>query len=291
MTKHSVSECEKQLKQVTAELCKADIPTTLAVARQKDAGLFLTLTHNRRKLLLDFRVQIEFDEGLSSTPKVTLVGTDRKFRQAVIRVQEGARSVVRQVTLNTKYEDDSDRRRRREHAIDKFPIAMPPNTKFTAKFANRSMDDTVTYAVTGEAPATDLHFIVGFDESHMFISLLPGKVAGVAEAHQVLIPKELRGRTDYLRQGEFFFVPVTDAEIRRISRSRYAAVEEAIPKGDNNSDHMATSRVDVACNGKTWHHYVTGLVANDRHSLFLNGWYRVVQNTELPNPSDSQTWD
>jgi hypothetical protein len=64
------------------------------------------------------------------------------------------------------------------------------------------------YQVRQHAPETTTAFLVGIDESSHFISQLPELATSVEEAHEILKPEGLGD--NYLRQGEWFFVPVTD---------------------------------------------------------------------------------
>jgi hypothetical protein len=52
------------------------------------------------------------------------------------------------------------------------------------------------------------YYLSSMDGNNFFISLLPGKVETVDQAFEALKPAEING-TEYKRQGEWFFVPVS----------------------------------------------------------------------------------
>ena len=63
-------------------------------------------------------------------------------------------------------------------------------------------------------------FLVGFDQRHLFAVQVPSGDT-VAEAHEALKPAEVRAAEEYwpgrlIRQGEWFFVPVTAKEEARV---------------------------------------------------------------------------
>ena len=68
-------------------------------------------------------------------------------------------------------------------------------------------------------------------------------------------------------------------------------IDQCVPlmKGDDDSDHIADCILRFE--DSSVQDFVTGAIENERHHLFLNGWYRVMTNLELPNPGDSQLWD
>ncbi len=78
----------------------------------------------------------------------------------------------------------------------------------------RTWDSTQRKMVmrTNKIQAEKRHFLMGMDESHLFICRLPTAAATVAEAHRILAPDEVHDRRarkeKVLRQGEWFFTPV-----------------------------------------------------------------------------------
>lgn len=127
--------------------------------------------------------------------------------------------------------------------------------------------------------------LVGMDERHLFVCPLERNASSVREAHHYLQPAAVRSTSDKQRkrsqrQGEWFFLPVTDAEV-------LLAINEMVwltgPQRRVPVDLAAGARphvVDerVALGDAT---YVRGCVRHpDHHVLKLSGWHRVHINTE-----------
>jgi hypothetical protein len=287
------------LKTIGETLKKAGIPTKVSHQISEEHRFVLSLNGSRKRLDLDLDLvddhyldddRIADKDKIYPIPQVSLINVDSERRQAVLRVRESARKISRDVTMGrctSRPGKDTVRRR--------FPIALPQGTTYEVKFIgssnfNRDTDERdYRYEVVASAPKSDQFFLVGFDEKHMFVSMLPKAVTSVAEAHSVLAPKEVQGRKDVLRQGEFFFIPVTEAEIKILCRVRQIIECDAgIRRSDGvESDHYAMTLVEYS-----GHQFATGPISHERHEiLFLNGWYRVAVNNELPNPSDQTQWD
>ncbi|MFX0033072.1 MAG: hypothetical protein ACFE9P_10435, partial [Candidatus Hermodarchaeota archaeon] len=76
--------------------------------------------------------------------------------------------------------------------------------------------------VTRRTSSLTRKYLVGMDETHLFISELPqeGAINKVKEAHKVLKPEYIimseKDNQRIRRQGEWFFVPVTEKELKLI---------------------------------------------------------------------------
>src|SRR4029077_18702464 len=64
-------------------------------------------------------------------------------------------------------------------------------------------------------------FLVGMDESHLFVSQLTTAARTVAEAHEGIPPRVLEERPETARQVEWFFVPLTDEERQLLAKSSH----------------------------------------------------------------------
>jgi hypothetical protein len=91
------------------------------------------------------------------------------------------------------------------------------------------------------APRSLQYFLVGYDEDHLFISNLPGPVKSVAEAHLILMPTEILPGQTYFRQGEFFFVPLTDKQLKEFWKNIEQSYTQTYlqKKNGDDSDHEA----------------------------------------------------
>lgn len=138
------------------------------------------------------------------------------------------------------------------------------------------------YQVCQHAPETTTAFLVGIDESSYFISQLPKLVTSVDEAHEVLKPAGLGN--NYLRQGEWFFVPVTDSPVvedldARLRRSLKRHNSATLGGLERRSSHRG---ITVTAYGGR---YAIGPIVDTRNGhhkrLMLNGWHKVMRNTEV----------
>jgi len=246
-----------------------------------DDSFFVTLNDSRDKITLNL---LERSKSLyppspeTVLPKVTLVDVNEKFRQFVLSIKEPARKLTRQVRIYSRVKPN------RNHVISNFRVTLPTGTKYVVNYKGKS-GLTHIFSVTARVSTSDVHLLIGYDESHLFVSMLPGVVSSVPEAHDILTPEELRGRADLLRQGEFFFVPASEDDIRSIKTST-ACGETYVQTTIFESDHAAT----CFCQGGE-NHYAVGAIMNERHDmLFLHSWHRVVRNCEIESENGS-SWD
>lgn len=134
--------------------------------------------------------------------------------------------------------------------------------------------------------------LAGMDESHLFICPLAERASSVEEAHRKLAPSAVRRAHRSLkvrRQGEWFFLPVTDPQER-------ARVEEAIRSGRVVGDEGITAagrphRVEQFLRvGEE--SYALGRVKHPDHRVLrLKTWHRVFRNTEEINVRPTgMTW-
>jgi len=292
----------EQVEEAVDQLQQVGITTVLRSRKElSDTNpVELSLNDSRNKLIIS--VAKYYEEDISANLTFKVQDTSKEFRQAVLFVKEGKRTIKRTVTIHldrkTKIRSDSSSVWRRE-----FPVALPEGkSKFTARYV--SVVEDIDYRcwvhsveITAEVEATSTYFLLGFDEEHMFVSMLPRKAKTVVGAHTMLMPPALRKRTDVIRQGEFYFVPVSDEEGDKITRfikallkqgadEMYLLSSEQLTKDKVESDHTAqcSYRTKAA-------QYVMGAVGNERHYTMLPGWHRVYQNLEVPAPDDAYTWD
>lgn len=156
----------------------------------------------------------------------------------------------------------------------------------------KNCGDYFNYEATAIVSKSVVNFLVGFDENSKFICALKKQPKSVVDAHEMLRPKDVPKGS--IRQGEFFFVPATKKEVKKIVKSR---VFESRPL-ELNSSHIASTTVMT---GKNSHKvkYAIGVVNDERGAkrhkpLILSSWHRVVRNNEIrvsPLPSANTYWD
>jgi len=138
--------------------------------------------------------------------------------------------------------------------------------------------------VTRRTSSLTRKYLVGMDETHLFISELPqeGAINKVKEAHKVLKPEYIitseKDNQKIKRQGEWFFVPVTEKELKLIEKNANF-IEEKVPIGQSvrGNPHIADELLTLE--NKI---YVSGKVRHVEHrTLKLRDWFRVLKNTEV----------
>ncbi len=141
-------------------------------------------------------------------------------------------------------------------------------------------------------------FLLGMDEAHLFIALLPEAAGTVAGAHAALKPAivaqaERRG-AGVTRQGEWFFIALSRAEeawvsdlARRVLRvSRSIGIAEGIGLRRVGQPHVAAELVVVRSlpdpyGDRSDRAYVRGAVTHpDHRPVVFDRWRKVVPNTE-----------
>lgn len=253
-----------------------------------------------------------------TTAEISIVG-DRKLRQAVITIKEDERVVTasghRSIWFTSHWTETEIKRRLNPSSYWTGPSIPTNGTKFSFKKIEESdtVDATypryvnIRYTIEAVVPESTERFLVGLDEVGLFISRLPRRdYASVQEAHEALRPKIVPEGA--LRQGEFFFVPVTKAEQAYIDKLPEERTNPALgsltwetglkAKGNTyvrrleaSSSHGATKAFSLpsAAVSKKFSKYplvVSGTVLDSRvgrHKPLDLGdtWYHVVRNNEL----------
>jgi hypothetical protein len=190
-----------------------------------------------------------------SDNQVRVESVDKNKKQAILAIQEPAREVINERQV---YDDK-------------------------ARKVKTVRQSTVTDA--------DLkRFLVGMDEMHLFMCQLPkgSGAKSITKAHKVLKPKSIgKKRSNYKRQGEWFFTPVKGSLANRLEALKKQTEEGKGSERDVRRQFGmrsgGTSRPHVA----EWYislnndNYVKGdIVHPDHHTKTLNQWHKVEQNRE-----------
>ncbi len=129
-------------------------------------------------------------------------------------------------------------------------------------------------------------YLMGMDESHLFIAELPknlGVVNKIKDAHKVLKPDAVleneKDTNRIKRQGEWFFIPATPAEIM-IIEDNSNLIEKKMQLGINSwrgkNSHIADLLINIRGD-----QFATEKISHIEHkTLKLHGWFRVVRNNE-----------
>ena len=226
---------------------------------------------------------------------------DREQRQAVMNVKEHPHVISRKVsgTFYGREQEKPTEEQATRRLINNFPVQMPDGTRHTVKGLqikkNRDGYWVASGIVTGrKSQRSRMTFLVGVDEKHHFICALPKSASSVEEAHKILRPEGVPA--DAPRQGEWFFVPVSqrlEQKLNRIAETNPRRVsEESL---EFMSSHIAKQLLRFDGND-----YVIGYVHDNRttrhRGIYLPKWHRVVRNNEV-TPKDPvqraqmRSWD
>ncbi len=194
--------------------------------------------------------------------RVEALGIDKKLEQLVLFVQEPKRPF-----RQSFYAPGSHARARRRQEIERL--------------GGRVVEVTKRHVVA-ELFTQDQrrHMLCGMDESHLFVAQLPKGCSTVRSAHKALAPNELASQSEFTRQGEWFFVPVSEAEAKAVQRG---VVQRKLPIGVGGNPHVVDELVRLRGEAPnyTLKIYIRGRVRHvDHKTLKFHHWMRVYRNAE-----------
>lgn len=256
--------------------------------------------------LLAFRVP---DNGKSvrvwaGGADVGVMDRDTQHRQALVFADEASRDVGRTYTLDMYQGNRGDDGKYSRRIIERtaraqFPIWVPGRPKFrldswevTGEHAGHWGNlgyDRVRVHGTMTVGATESTMLVGLDETAHFVCALPSRVDTVQDAHELLRPAGVPKGS--LRQGEWFLVPATKAEVEEIIENLGPSTRIGRSM-ERESSHRAL--VVKTANGDR---FTIGEVSDDRtgrhKSLHLDRWHKIIRNTEIVvrNVVQRRYWD
>jgi hypothetical protein len=221
---------------------------------------------------------------------------DKEFRQAVIEVNEGDRIIKsKSVFLRINYRYDFQtkkyiaptledaRDRVRNHAEGSVFIPGRRSTRIkNLRWVEQNKEDKgfwVEADVEMRAPASRQTFLVGFDTHYHFVAALRNPVKSVRGAHRELRPAGLK--PGYLRQGEWFFNPISKSLAQRIDEYAFSNPGRIYAKPFESRSSHAGKQI-VHFEEKM---YVVGYVTDSRRGhhepLYLPEWHEVIRNNEI----------
>jgi hypothetical protein len=139
---------------------------------------------------------------------------------------------------------------------------------------NRKMQMVLMEVETAWSESPEV-LLFGKDERY-FITGVPSHVQTIEDALKHLVPNEvIQSDTNVKRQGDWFFVPITNAralkQLNRRLNKRYAGSTAML------GDHHAEECVQI---GKTI--FVRGDISHGEHrTLHLNGWHKAIRNRAI----------
>ena len=204
------------------------------------------------------------DEGFRLWPgharnRIEVEGVDRGLEQLVLLIHEP----------RVRFEVEMDRR-----AAERSPELKVVRVSNRRAWVERFTD------------SSKRHFLCGMDEQHCFIAQLPEGVSTVRRAHEALRPAGLDAKAAQraVRQGEFFFVPLSEPELKRCLQlgrgllpKQNVGIAQAAGWVRAGRPHVA-SQVWALPEGIV---LVQGQVRHpDHRTVYFREWMRVLQNRE-----------
>lgn len=298
---------KEKTDKIVKELQKP-IPKATAYSRGPIRDEIMTMSVNNGELLRLWSGTAEFE-----------VFPDKSRRQAVVQVHEDARTFSEILRVSRRNRSWSNRnltrlqipndKIHRNVLLDVTPQVrgwvapgIHPQSPLHSSRLQKNFDTSDWKIPAGDyhegscvmelihdVPETDTAFLVGMDETAHFVAQLPEKVQSVDEAHDVLKPALAKGVNDVKRQGEWFFVPVTNPSILKELTAREPSLR--MERLETFSSHSATM--------VNYQHrkYALGLVVDRREghhkTLLLPTWHRVIRNLEVnePRTRSRRRWD
>ena len=171
-------------------------------------------------------------------------------------------------------------------------INLPESARYTVVYLKEAtLYGKGTYKIVANVPKSTQHFLVGYDEDHLFISQLPKAATSVEDAHKILLPDGANLKSK--RQGEWFFLPSdVDEDILNKSYESYAARNYYSIELTSIKRSWGNHRASMISRYKN-NTYVRGLIFDTTHrhkSFLLPNWMRAVKNKEIEN-YNSTNWD
>lgn len=241
------------------------------------------------------------------------VHTDRRKRQAVITVEEKPRNITAYVQTYCEHNDDDTPERLLRNVkincgiqfLRSVCAVSVPNSRLriveVKSLTGGSSPNRVRVKLLFTTKRTITSFLVGFDNDavYPFVSQLKKIVNTVDEAHKELLPVGIKLKPGHLRQGEWFFNPVSKKTAVQLNRNIHKAKYKSVSGVD--TWNMFTDRRDFASSHRgltlslNKKNYVIGVVRDARKGrhfpLFLNGWYEVIRNNEVVVSRKVKVWD
>lgn len=153
------------------------------------------------------------------------------------------------------------------------------------KVAVREYDRAKRKLVSREmkVPSVKRKFLLGYDERDLFMAQLPAAAAAttVLDAHRVLFNKSVP-KDDYIRQGEWFFVPVDRFKAAELNKPMVAIARKR-PISPRGNPHRCDELISYPARelGQMPEMYARGAVTHPDHATIrLKGWHRIYSNTE-----------
>lgn len=269
------STLEQQTANIITAFKNAKVPLKLYKRNPVPGTNFIVNSPRHRK-----EIYLYFNDSIKIKTAIC-----KKNRQVLLSILEPKRKLSRDVTIF-------------DHEVNYKPqtiwnrylgIDLPLETVYSIDLTTpgKPGSNQVNLVLTATVPTSTMYFLVGFDEDHCFISRLPKKVNTVKQAHEILIPEEIKNR-HFIRQGEFFFVPQHSIckEVKALDGTTDTpiGVYDNFKELDNSTPHYADLLITVEYVDGGVDELVMGKIETKRHkTIYLPCLHKVYRNTEILN--------
>lgn len=257
---------------------KAEIAKRPLLGGDRNRQIFqMNIANDRQE-----RFQIWPGEGTTAT----VLDTNDEHKQAVIQVFEPEREIQEPISSGTIRQL---KKRFGENWIEEIAKERHLNPK-DIKYDQKSE----TAMVTSKTSGLKEKYLCGMDERHLFIAKIPNNVTTVVQAHgslksdgaDLLSKRKTKSKfkTKVVRQGEWFFLPVSIESIREMEtmiKKNQIVIQKKVAIGSGGKPHVAD---ELVRNGTFT--FIRGKIRHSDHkTVEFMTWMRVERNKELHDSS------
>lgn len=207
----------------------------------------------------------------SDDTQINVVAVDKRIRQLVLQVREETRDFWLDAPNASQY--------KHRHKAD-WKTAFLTDHKLRP---NEIREVGTKVQILQRSPGAVRHFLMGVDERQLFIAQCPNAPTTVAQAHaglkapRVILGEEHERRGRARRQGEWFFLNVTEAEQEAIDAALARnLLEHKVPIGAATNDRFGTSRDARWLDGPRPHVADEAVILLPGGKVADSGWTREV---------------
>lgn len=142
---------------------------------------------------------------------------------------------------------------------------------------------------------TNKGFLLGQDEDQYFAVELPEPANSIVQAHRILQPKAVRGRSDWKRQGEWFALPVDEKDVPEekdclmvhAGDSQWDVDDCALimARDDPSSNRHGVCSTEIRFTAKGIFIHNLSLRHNQHGAMDMDGWCQLHRNTAVRSVS------
>lgn len=168
------------------------------------------------------------------------------------------------------------------------PVLFRKNDEIPVEITVRDSDSSQRMVLMETRPSTlkqSTMVLFGEDERY-FVAQVSDSATSVTDALERLVPPEVRVAQseglDVKRQGDWFFIPLTDEEVAQRWDNRGPYVPLCFSLGDHHVQKGVGLGDDILVRGDVTH--------SEHRTLHLSGWHQAVPNLAVRMPPSRDGW-